>query len=183
MLWYFCQSLLYNFIQNARFWVPSQHWKEDDVLWLWPGVFLANVMFYYLPHIHRENIRSYWKASKHPLWVIPCHFCIGGLSNCIQKARFWVPYQHKKWDAMLQGEIFIADEVVHILPCIYKADSGSFWHHILAPNESYSAIYVDVDSQIAHKMPDLGYPLGTGKRDAVLQVETYIAAEGVPELP
>ena len=151
---HFCQSLLYNFIQNERFRVPSQHWKEDDVLW--PDVFLATVVFYYLPHIHRKNIMSYWQASKHPLWVIPCHFCIGWLSNCIQKARFRVPYQHKKWDDMLQGEIFIAGEVVHILPCIYKADSGSFWHHILAPNESYSAIYVDVDSQIAHKMPDLG---------------------------
>ena len=62
---------------------------------------------------------------------------------------------------------------------IVEASDTIYW----APNESYSAIYVDVNSQIAHKMPDLGYPLGTGKRDAVLQVETYIAAGGVPELP
>ena len=61
-----------------------------------------------------------------PIMVQTVAFLSKTTPKFLHNFRLQIPYQHWKWDAMLQGEIFIADEVVHILPCIYKADSGSF---------------------------------------------------------
>ena len=76
----------------------------------------------------------------------------------MQTARFGVPYQHRKWDAILQWEAFIADEVVHILPEMYKTDRKNFWQHLWAPHSSHHVISAVADSQTAHKIPDLGQP-------------------------
>ena len=38
-----------------------------------------------------------------------------------------------------------------------------------------------INAQVAHKMPDLGYPLSTANVDAVLQGETAIAAGVISE--
>ena len=81
----------------------------------------------------------------------------------MQTARFGVPYQNRKWDAILQWEAFIADEVVHILPEMYETDRKSFWQHLWAPHSSHHVISAVADSQTAHKMPDLGHPFCTEK--------------------
>ena len=52
----------------------------------------------------------------------------------------------------------IADEVVHCLPLMYKVDIRSFWWHMASTYGSHSPVSTDVYySQIAHKMPNLGY--------------------------
>jgi len=43
-----------------------------------------------------------------------------------KKCQIWVHSQNGKWDAMLQGEISIADEVVHNLPLMYKEGDRIF---------------------------------------------------------
>ena len=42
------------------------------------------------------------------------------------KYHIWVHSQNGKWGAMLQGEISIADEVVHNLPLMYKEGDRIF---------------------------------------------------------
>ena len=54
---------------------------------------------------------------------------------------------------------FIAVEMVHNLPLMNKVDGRSFQKHVRATHGSDSAISAKVDTQIAPKMLDLGYPL------------------------
>ena len=102
-------------------------------------------------------------VSTRPEWFKPCHFCRCQLSNSIQNARLWVPALYKKWDAVVQGQTSIAAEVIHSLPYMQKEDGCSYWFHLLPPCGSHCVISARVDSKIAYKMQDLGYPLSMGK--------------------
>ena len=64
-----------------------------------------------------------------------------------------------KRDDVLQREAFIAAEMIHNLHLMNKVDGMSVWKHARATHGSDSAISANVDTQIAHKMLDLGYPL------------------------
>ena len=46
---------------------------------------------------------------------------------------------------------------------MYKEDEGKFWQHLCAPYGGHWVISAEIDPQIAHKIPDLGYPLCTEK--------------------
>ncbi len=61
------------------------------------------------------------------------------------------------WCATMES--FIAAEMVHNLPLMNNIDWRSFQKHLRATHGSDSAISAKVDTQIAHKMLDLGYPL------------------------
>ena len=53
----------------------------------------------------------------------------------------------------------------------------NFKQHLQAPDVSNHVISVNVDSQIAYKMPDLGHLLRMGNGIAMQKGETSIAAE------
>ena len=68
----------------------------------------------------------------------------------------WVPSQHGTWDDMMQWETSTAAKMVHVLPQMYMECERSFWKYLRAPYSSHNPIFVEVDSQIACKLPELG---------------------------
>ena len=54
--------------------------------------------------------------------------------------------------------------MVHNLPLMNKVDGRSFKKNVRHTHGSDSAISAKVDTQIAHKMLDLGYPLSMENR-------------------
>ena len=78
-----------------------------------------------------------------------------------QNARLWVPSLGGKGADALRLEICIAGEVFHtFIECImtFGGDSGIFFE---APYGPHRVISAKVDSQIAYKMQDVGYPVFT----------------------
>ena len=90
-----------------------------------------------------------------------CHFGWGWLSNCTQNTRLGVSSLHRMWDAALPGTRHIPAGVVPNIPLMYKVDGRIFWKHLIDMYGSPCAIFAEADSQIAHKMLDLEYPLST----------------------
>ena len=76
--------------------------------------------------------------------------------------RFGAPSQHGKWDDKLQQELPIDAILIHKFPRMYMEGERNFKQHLQAPDVSNHVISVNVDSQIAYKMPDLGHLLSTG---------------------
>ena len=121
------------------------------------GISIVAKVFHNLPQIHEQGRRSFWQHLKSPLLLIPCNLCQGWLSNFTQNTKCRVPYQRGKWDAVLQGESYIAAEVFHNIAQMHEKDLGSFWKHLWTPYSSNRVISAVVDSQIAHIIPDLGW--------------------------
>ena len=111
------------------------------------------------------EVWEWWKqllaASTSSIWSIFCYFPWGEHSIYIQNIRFLVPSQHRKWDAMLQGETSIVAWVFPELCYMYINDWMRFWQHLRAPHGSHQVISSEMGSQIAYKIPDFGYPLST----------------------
>ena len=80
----------------------------------------------------------------------------------MQNIRFGAPSQHRKWDAVLQGDTCIASGVFHNLPYMYEDDYRSFGVHLQDPHGPHHIISVKNNSQISGKMLDFRYPLSTG---------------------
>ena len=62
---------------------------------------------------------------------------------------------------MLWWETSIADEVLHNLSQMHKQGRKSLWYHHPAPYCPHPVISLKVESQIAYKIPDLGYSIST----------------------
>ena len=126
----FYQHWLLNCIYNARFWVPSQDRKGSAMLY--GETSIAAEVVHDLPIMHEEVERRFWTYIYiyiSPLLSTPCHFCYNWLSYFTQNATFGVPYHHRKWNAVLQWEIYVAAEVLHNLPKMYKEGQRSLWQH------------------------------------------------------
>ena len=60
---------------------------------------------------------------------------------------------------------------------MHKQGGKSLSHHLQAVYCQHHAISAVVDSQIARKMPELGYPLSKGNRFYILLGEAFITAK------
>ena len=79
----------------------------------------------------------------------------------MQSLRFGAPSQHRKWDAVLQGDTSIASGVFHNLPYMYQDDYRSFRVHLQDPHGPHHIISVKNNFQISGKMLDFRYPRST----------------------
>ena len=106
-----------------------------------------------------RKVRRFLTAYTSPSYVKLCDFCQGWLSNCKLHTKYHIlgtlSTQEMRWMCNTRN-ISIGAKVFHILPLVYKVDERSFWNHLSANYGSLSLISAKFDSQIIHKMPDLG---------------------------
>ena len=86
--------------------MPYQHGKWDAML---EGeVSITVEVLHKYPSLDTQGRwEVFWTASTSPLLFTPCHFYQGQLSNCNPNVRFGVPYHHREWDVLQQGDILI----------------------------------------------------------------------------
>ena len=69
----------------------------------------------------------------------------------MQSFRFGAPSQHRKWDAVLQGDTSIASGVLHNLPYMYQDDYRSFRVHLQDPYGPHHTISVKITPKFQAK--------------------------------
>ena len=94
-----------------------------------------------------------------PIMVHTMAFLSKPTPKCLHNFRLQIPYQHWKWDAMLQGERSIAAWVFHSIPHMSWNGYRMFRKHIPAHYGPPCFIPIKNSIPISCKMSEHGYPL------------------------